>query len=87
MIFSLSRPDLIQYDKLSKSNAMHNLNNAFTTAEQNLGLTRLLDAEGIYHNYIVFLKLICACMKNKNTIYYLIFTSSLNLISIDKYIS
>lgn len=26
---------------------MHNLNNAFNTAEQNLGLTRLLDAEGI----------------------------------------
>ncbi|XP_042895897.1 spectrin beta chain [Parasteatoda tepidariorum] len=42
------RPDLIQYDKLSKSNAIHNLNNAFTTAEQNLGVTRLLDAEDVY---------------------------------------
>lgn len=42
------RPDLIQYEKLSKSNAIHNLNNAFTAAEQNFGLTRLLDAEDVY---------------------------------------
>ena len=40
------RPDLIQYDKLQKSNAMHNLDNAFTVAEDKLGLTRLLDPEG-----------------------------------------
>ncbi|KAG0433098.1 hypothetical protein HPB47_020249 [Ixodes persulcatus] len=40
------RPDLIQYEKLSKSNAIYNLNNAFNTAEQKLGLTRLLDPEG-----------------------------------------
>ena len=40
------RPDLIQYEKLQKSNAMHNLNNAFTTAEDKLGLVSLLDAEG-----------------------------------------
>ncbi len=42
------RPDLIQYDKLSKSNAIHNLNNAFTVAEEKLGLTRLLDPEDVY---------------------------------------
>jgi len=41
-------PELIQYDKLSKSNAMFNLNNAFNVAEQKLGLTKLLDAEDIY---------------------------------------
>ncbi|XP_055939314.1 spectrin beta chain-like isoform X2 [Argiope bruennichi] len=42
------RPDLIQYDKLSKSNAIYNLNNAFSTAEEHLGVTRLLDAEDVY---------------------------------------
>uniref|UniRef100_A0A4D5R949 Spectrin beta chain n=1 Tax=Scolopendra viridis TaxID=118503 RepID=A0A4D5R949_SCOVI len=42
------RPDLIQFDKLSKSNAMYNLNNAFNVAEQKLGLTKLLDAEDVY---------------------------------------
>jgi spectrin beta len=42
------RPDLIQYDKLSKSNAIHNLNNAFTVAEEKLGLTTLLDPEDVY---------------------------------------
>ncbi|XP_035827840.1 spectrin beta chain isoform X3 [Aplysia californica] len=41
------RPDLIQYEKLQKSNAMHNLNNAFTTAEDKLGLTSLLDPEDV----------------------------------------
>ena len=40
------RPDLIRYDQLSKSNPHHNLNNAFNTAEEKLGLTSLLDAEG-----------------------------------------
>ncbi|XP_056020671.1 spectrin beta chain-like isoform X15 [Ostrea edulis] len=39
------RPDLIQYDKLQKSNALYNLNNAFEVAEEKLGLTRLLDPE------------------------------------------
>lgn len=40
------RPDLIQYEKLQKSNALYNLNNAFEVAEDKLGLTRLLDPEG-----------------------------------------
>ncbi|CAG5133151.1 unnamed protein product, partial [Candidula unifasciata] len=39
------RPDLIHYEKLQKSNAMYNLNNAFTVAEEKLGLTSLLDPE------------------------------------------
>ncbi|XP_069978280.1 spectrin beta chain isoform X15 [Penaeus vannamei] len=42
------RPDLIQYEKLSRSNAMYNLNNAFNVAENKLGLTKLLDAEDVF---------------------------------------
>uniref|UniRef100_A0A8C4HR58 Spectrin beta chain n=1 Tax=Dicentrarchus labrax TaxID=13489 RepID=A0A8C4HR58_DICLA len=41
------RPDLIDFDKLKKSNAHYNLQNAFNLAEQHLGLTKLLDAEDI----------------------------------------
>ena len=40
------RPDLIQYERLSKANALANCNNAFNTAESKLGITKLLDAEG-----------------------------------------
>jgi len=40
------RPDLIQYDKLQKSNPMYNLQNAFQVAEEKLGITPLLDPEG-----------------------------------------
>ena len=40
------RPDLIDYNKLTKANPVHNLNNAFNVAEQTLGLTKLLDPEG-----------------------------------------
>ncbi|XP_064119290.1 spectrin beta chain-like isoform X5 [Macrobrachium nipponense] len=42
------RPDLIQYEKLSRSNPIYNLNNAFNTAENKLGLTKLLDAEDVF---------------------------------------
>nr|XP_045601233.1 spectrin beta chain-like isoform X2 [Procambarus clarkii] len=42
------RPDLVQYEKLSRSNPIHNLNNAFNVAENKLGLTKLLDAEDIF---------------------------------------
>lgn len=42
----LRRPDLIDFDKLKKSNAHYNLQNAFNLAEQHLGLTKLLDPEG-----------------------------------------
>ncbi|XP_033991859.1 spectrin beta chain, non-erythrocytic 1 isoform X1 [Trematomus bernacchii] len=41
------RPDLIDFDKLKKSNAHHNLQNAFNLGEQHLGLYKLLDAEDI----------------------------------------
>lgn len=41
------RPDLIQFEKLHRSNPLHNLNNAFNVAEDKLGLTKLLDAEDI----------------------------------------
>lgn len=47
--FDLSRPDLIDFDKLKKSNAHYNLQNAFNLAEQHLGLTKLLDPEGKVH--------------------------------------
>lgn len=40
------RPDLIDFDKLKKSNVHYNLQNAFNLAEQHLGLTKLLDPEG-----------------------------------------
>ncbi|XP_013782687.1 spectrin beta chain-like isoform X2 [Limulus polyphemus] len=42
------RPDLIQYERLSRSNAVYNLNNAFNVAEEKLGLTRLLDPEDVF---------------------------------------
>nr|XP_033794883.1 spectrin beta chain, non-erythrocytic 1 isoform X1 [Geotrypetes seraphini]XP_033794884.1 spectrin beta chain, non-erythrocytic 1 isoform X1 [Geotrypetes seraphini] len=41
------RPDLIDFDKLKKSNVHYNLQNAFNLAEQHLGLTKLLDPEDI----------------------------------------
>lgn len=42
------RPDLIQYEKLNKSEPIKNLNNAFQVAEEKLGLARLLDAEDVW---------------------------------------
>ncbi|MFH4980343.1 hypothetical protein AB6A40_007052 [Gnathostoma spinigerum] len=41
------RPELIEYEKLQKSNALFNLGNAFDTAEQHLGLTKFLDPEDV----------------------------------------
>ncbi|NP_001171782.1 beta spectrin-like [Saccoglossus kowalevskii] len=41
------RPDLIEYNKLQKSNPVYNLNNAFNVAEHRLGLTKLLDPEDV----------------------------------------
>ncbi|KAK3578499.1 hypothetical protein CHS0354_007749 [Potamilus streckersoni] len=41
------RPDLIQYEKLSKANALQNLQNAFKVAEEKLGITPLLDPEDV----------------------------------------
>ncbi|XP_051952978.1 spectrin beta chain, non-erythrocytic 4-like isoform X2 [Xyrauchen texanus] len=41
------RPDLIEFHKLTRSNATHNLQQAFNIAEQCLGLTKLLDPEDV----------------------------------------
>lgn len=41
------RPDVINFSKLTKSNVTYNLQQAFNTAEQHLGLTKLLDPEGL----------------------------------------
>ena len=51
MIIIIFRADLVQYEKLSKSNAMYNLNHAFNLAEKEFGLTKLLDAEVIFYLY------------------------------------
>lgn len=45
------RPDLIQYDRLHKSSAIQNLQNAFTVAEDKLGLTALLEPEDVNVEY------------------------------------
>ena len=41
------RPDLINYDELKATQPLTNLNNAFDVAEKELGIARLLDAEGV----------------------------------------
>ncbi|XP_041352702.1 spectrin beta chain, non-erythrocytic 5-like isoform X2 [Gigantopelta aegis] len=41
------RPDLIDYDSLNPSEHVPNLNNAFDTARQQLGIAKILDAEDI----------------------------------------
>ncbi|KAJ8405208.1 hypothetical protein AAFF_G00321990 [Aldrovandia affinis] len=41
------RPDVIEFDTLKRSNAHHNLQNAFNVAEKELGLTKLLDPEDV----------------------------------------
>ena len=46
------RPDLIDYNKLTKVQPVQNLNNAFNVAEQKLGLMKLLDPEGIKQSWI-----------------------------------
>jgi len=40
------RPDLIDYERLIPTRHIDNLNNAFDVAERDLGIPRLLDAEG-----------------------------------------
>ncbi|XP_076441755.1 spectrin beta chain, non-erythrocytic 5-like [Babylonia areolata] len=41
------RPDLINYDRLDPSDHMGNLNNAFDTAANELGIPKILDAEDV----------------------------------------
>lgn len=63
------RPDLIQFERLHRSNPIHNLNNAFNVAEEKLGLTKLLDAEGELlsskHSIIKYKKYYCTLLFNR----------------------
>jgi len=40
------RPDLIDYNRLSKDNPLENLNTAFDVAEKYLDIPRMLDPDG-----------------------------------------
>ncbi|XP_037341699.2 spectrin beta chain, erythrocytic isoform X2 [Pungitius pungitius] len=42
------RPDLVDYNHLKRSNPTHNLHSAFNVAEQQLGVTKLLDPEDVF---------------------------------------
>ncbi|XP_064623747.1 alpha-actinin-like isoform X3 [Lineus longissimus] len=44
------RPDLIDYNKLSKDNPMENLNTAFDVAEKHLDIPRMLDPEDLVNS-------------------------------------
>jgi len=50
----LYRPDLINYDELKATQPLANLNIAFDVAEKELGIARLLDAEGV-----------CVCVRTR----------------------
>lgn len=43
------RPDLFDYNKLHANSNMDNLNHAFEVANTQLGIPKLLDAEGFFH--------------------------------------
>uniref|UniRef100_UPI00398F8911 spectrin beta chain, non-erythrocytic 1-like isoform X2 n=1 Tax=Pristiophorus japonicus TaxID=55135 RepID=UPI00398F8911 len=42
------RPDLVDFNKLKKSNATYNLQQAFNVSEEHLGVTKLLDPEDVF---------------------------------------
>ncbi|XP_010768303.1 spectrin beta chain, erythrocytic-like isoform X2 [Notothenia coriiceps] len=42
------RPDLVDFNKLKRSNPSHNLQSAFNVAEQQLGVHKLLDPEDVF---------------------------------------
>lgn len=46
LVPSVPRPELVDFQNLTKSNARHNLEHAFSVAERHLGITPLLDPEG-----------------------------------------
>ncbi|XP_029453305.1 spectrin beta chain, non-erythrocytic 5 [Rhinatrema bivittatum] len=46
-IIHAHRPDLIDYNSLRSKQPIQNLNNAFSVAEQKLGISKLLDAEDV----------------------------------------
>jgi len=47
-LIHVHRPDLIDFKALQPSHHIENLNNAFDVANNELGISRLLDAEGWY---------------------------------------
>ena len=58
--FYIFSPDLVNMDKVRKSDNKTNLENAFAIAEKELGITRLLDPEGnILFSKLSILKLLC----------------------------
>jgi actinin alpha len=62
------RPDLIDYDKLSKDDPIRNLNYAFDVAEKYLDIPKMLDAEGMTKKNIffnIFLKIYHQTMQKK----------------------
>lgn len=67
------RPDLIDYNKLSKDNPLENLNTAFDVAEKYLDIPRMLDPDGMYcyvHVQNKFFALFCTFnMKGSLNIY------------------
>lgn len=52
-IIHRNRPDLIDWRAVQRRAARDRLENAFTVAERECGVTRLLDAEGTYHEHFV----------------------------------
>lgn len=45
------RPDLIDFENVRNQSARANLEQAFSTAEDHLGIARLLDPEGRHHTF------------------------------------
>lgn len=62
------RPDLIDYNKLSKDNPLENLNTAFDVAEKYLDIPRMLDPDGEYMR-LIFQNLLSHLNKS-NVIYF-----------------
>lgn len=65
------RPDLIDYNKLSKDNPLENLNTAFDVAEKYLDIPRMLDPDGELFSYYSNLHFI-GCLFPKNPVSQLI---------------
>lgn len=53
------RPELVDMEKVERSTPKVNLENAFSAAEQHLGIPRLLDAEGFLNVHLFFNKIFC----------------------------
>ena len=74
------RPDLIDYSALRPSQHIHNLNNAFDVAEKELGLPRLLDAEGIIYSCTLIACFqphkIISCLSGKSIIFMMLYSTT-----------